>query len=704
MTVRYELVNEIGVITIDNPPVNALSQAVREGLKNAIEGAKFDSSKALLILCTGRTFIAGADISEFGQLPKEPSLPSVLSAIENSEKPVIAALHGSALGGGFELALACHYRCAIPTAEVGLPEVTLGLLPGAGGTQRVPRLAGVEAALDLITSGAPIVAEKAQQLSLIDKVLEGDLQEVALGYAKALVASGAQPRRVRDITIDPATVADDLFVSYRSKLKKRARGQLAPQHIVSCIEAAAKGSFDQGLQTERALFIECRESEQSAAMRHMFFAERNASKVEGLPKETANREVRSVAVIGGGTMGGGIAMCFANAGIPVKLLEISDEALQRGLQLIAKNYGVSVKRGKLTEADAAARQRLITGTTLYADLADCDLVIEAVFESIEVKKEVFTKLDGVCKQKAILATNTSYLDVDAIAAVTSRPEDVIGLHFFSPANVMKLLEIIRGDKTSDEVLATSMSIAKKIQKVPVLSRVCFGFIGNRMLRQYTRETQLCLIEGSSPEQIDRVMVDWGMAMGPLAVGDLAGLDIGYKARQALSDEEKGEPKTYCIADTLAEMGRLGQKTGAGYYRYDPETRARSSDPEVLKIIEAEAHKQGVTRREISNDEILKRLTLALINEGFKILEEGIAQRPGDIDAVYVFGYGFPPYRGGPMFYADQLGLKNVYEMICAYRDKHGELYWTPSALLKELVQEEITLAQWVSDRSLPFRQ
>lgn len=697
MTVSYELVDEIGVITIDNPPVNALSQIVREGVKKAVTAAQSDSSKAVLILCVGRTFIAGADISEFGKLPKEPSLPSVLSAIESSEKPVIAALHGSALGGGFELALACHYRCAIPSAQVGLPEVKLGLLPGAGGTQRVPRLVGVEAALDLITSGAPVAAEKAQQQGLIDKVLEGDLREAALDYAKLLVGNGTQPRRIRDISIDPTSTPEGIFAFYRAKLKKRARGQLAPQHIVSCIEAAVKHSFDEGLQTERDLFIECRESEQSASLRHMFFAERNASKLEGLPKDTAQREIRSVAVIGGGTMGGGIAMCFANVGIPVKLLEISDEGLQRGLQLIVKNYGVSVKRGKLTESDAAVRQGLISGTTLYSDLADCDLVIEAVFENLEVKKEVFTKLDGVCKPKAILATNTSYLDVNAIAAVTSHPENVIGLHFFSPANVMKLLEIIRADKTSDEVLATSMSIAKKIQKVPVLSRVCFGFIGNRMLRQYTRETQLCLIEGSSPEQIDRVMVDWGMAMGPLAVGDLAGLDIGYKARQTLSYEEKGEPKTYCIADTLVEMGRLGQKRGSGYYRYDPETQARSSDPKVLKIIEAEARKQGITRREISDDEILKRLTLALINEGFKILEEGIAQRPSDIDAVYVFGYGFPVFRGGPMFYADQLGLNNVYKMICAYREEHGEQYWTPSKLLKKLVQEEITLGQWAKE-------
>jgi 3-hydroxyacyl-CoA dehydrogenase len=696
--VSYKLQGNIGVITLNHPPVNALSQPLREGLMNAVEAAQNDASKALVVICAGRTFIAGADISEFGKPPMAPSLPELLNTIEDSNKPIIAAIHGTALGGGFETALVCNYRCALSSAKVGLPEVNLGLLPGAGGTQRTPRLAGVEAALDLMTSGRPIPADKALQMGLIDKLIEGDLLEGAIAFANTLIADNAPLKRVRDITIDKNSITHDFFDKYRTKLSRRARGQLAPQHIVSCVEAALNLPMDDGLKRERELFLECRDSPQSAAMRYKFFAERESVKIKDLSDDTPIREIKSVGIIGGGTMGGGIAMNFVNAGIPVVLLEINDEALQRGREIIAKNYATTVKKGKLSEADAAQRQAMIIPTTHYHGLADVDLVIEAVFENLDIKKEVFTKLDAVCKPGAILATNTSYLDVNTIAATTIRPEDVIGLHFFSPANVMKLLEIVRAEKTSDCVLATSMALAKKIGKVPVLSRVCYGFIGNRMLRQYAREAQLCLIEGSTPEQIDKVMVDWGMAMGPLAVGDLAGIDIGYKARQALSDEEKGDPKTYCIADALAEMGRLGQKTGAGYYRYDPETRARSADPVVLELIEDQAKQQGVTRREISDEEILNRLTFAWINEGFKILEEEIAQRPGDIDVVYLYGYGFPAYRGGPMFYADTLGLKAVYDGICRFRKHHGAKNWTPSSLLEQLVTQGKTLGQWALEQ------
>ena len=694
MAVSYELIGETGVITIDNPPVNALSHVVREGVKNAVIAAQSDSSKAVIILCSGRTFIAGADISEFGKPAIPPSLPQVLSVIENSEKPVIAALHGSALGGGFELALACHYRCATSPAKVGLPEVKLGLLPGAGGTQRVPRLAGVEAALDLITSGKPISTDKANKLGLVDRIITGNLREGALEYAQEVVLGDVEPRTARNISISPKEVPEGIFESYKIKLGKRARGQLAPQSIVTCIQAAVELPMDEGLNKERELFLECRDSEQSAALRHMFFAERTAPKIKGLAEGIESRAISRVAIIGGGTMGCGIAMCFANAGIPVTLLEISAEALGKGLQIIDRNYDLSVKKGVFSSEEGILKKGFITGTTKYEDLSDCDLVIEAVFESFEVKKEVFSRLDKVCKPEAILATNTSYLDVNAIAEITSRPENVVGLHFFSPANIMKLLEVVRGEKTSDEVLATAMNIAKKIRKVPVLAGVCFGFIGNRMLRQYVRETQLCLIEGASPEQIDQVMEDWGMAMGPLAVGDLSGLDVAYKARQSLSDQEKGDPKTYCIADALVEKGRLGQKVGKGYYLYVANNRGRTSDPEVLEIINGQALKHGVVRREISDGEILMRLTLALINEGFKILEEGIAQRPSDIDAVYVFGYGFPAFRGGPMFYADQLGLKKVYEMICKLQETNGYQYWVPANLLEELAHSNKTLAEW----------
>jgi len=697
-TLSYENIREIGIITINNPPVNALSHTLRAGLKQAIENAQQDASKALVIICKGRTFIAGFDITEFGRPPQAPSLPDMLNAIEASEKPVIAAMHGTALGGGFETALACHYRCALSSAKVGLPEVKLGLLPGAGGTQRVPRLVGVEAALDLMTSGKPIPAARADELGLIDRVLDGDLLEGAMAYADELIKGEAGLRRVRDIQIDPATIPAGVFETYRAKLARRLRGQTAPQHIVTCVEAALNLPMDKGLQKERELFTECMASSQSAALRHMFFAERESAKIKGLSRETPTRDIKTVGIVGGGTMGGGIAMCFANVGIPVTLLEINEEALQRGKEIIARNYSISLKRGKMSEQVAAERQALIKGTIDYGDLSTADLVIEAVFENLEIKRDVFAKLDVVCKQGAILATNTSYLDVNLIAQATSRPQDVIGLHFFSPANIMRLLEVVRADQTADDVLATSMAMAKKIKKVPVLARVCYGFIGNRMLRKYGREAQLCLMEGASPEQVDNIMQTFGMAMGPLAVGDLAGLDIGYKARQGLTAAEKGEPKTYRIADALVEMGRLGQKSGAGYYTYDAETRKRTPDPIVLEVIRKEADALCISPGVLSDDDILNRHLFALVNEGMKILQEGIAQRPGDIDVVYVFGYGFPAYRGGPMHYADTIGLKKVYETICAFRKIHGEKYWQPAPLLEQLVRENKTLTQWAAEQ------
>jgi len=694
--VSYQLEGDIGVIRLNNPPVNALSHALRSGIQDAVTQAQDDASLALVLMCEGRTFIAGADISEFGKPPMLPSLPELLIVLEASKKPIIAAIHGTALGGGLETALACHYRCALSSAQVGLPEVKLGLLPGAGGTQRVPRLTGVKAALDLMTTGAPIAAAQALNIGLIDKVVEGDLLSAALDFANEVIAKGAELKRVSDLEVDKTNASAEFFAEYRKTLSKRFRGQEAPHRIVECIEAALNTPFDEGLKVERRLFVECMQSPQSAALQHMFFAERMSSKVKDLPKDTQLKDIKRVGIIGGGLMGGGIAMNFVNVGIPVTLLEINQEALQRGKDLIAKNYAMTVSKGKLTVELATQRQDMITGTTDYNDLADMDLVIEAVFENLDIKKQVFAKLDNVCKQGAILASNTSYQDVNLIAQSTSRPQDVIGLHFFSPANVMKLLEIVRGDETSDEVVATSMAIAKSIKKVPALSRVCYGFIGNRMLRHYAREAQLCLLEGSTPEKIDAVMQKFGMAMGPLAVGDLAGIDIGYKAREGLTDEQKGDVRTYCIADALYEMGRLGQKTGAGYYQYDPDTRQRSVDPVVLEVIEAQARKRGVERKVISDNTILDRLTFALINEGFKILEEGIAQRPSDIDVVYAFGYGFPAYRGGPMFYADTIGLEKIYHTVCEFADTYGEEFWQPAALLKQLVEEGKTLTQWAN--------
>ncbi len=691
----YEIRGDIGIIWINNPPVNALSQALRDAIYAAVNNAQDDATKALVLICQGRTFIAGADISEFDKAPTEPSFNQVLETIEQSSKPIIAAIHGTALGGGLETALACHYRCAVNTAMVGLPEVKLGLLPGAGGTQRAPRLTGVEAAIKLITSGNPIKAKAAAGLNLIDHIIEGDdLLEGALAYAQQLLADNAPLRKVRDINIDPSSFDPAIFDQSRKQLSRRARGQIAPQRIVDCVEAAATTTFDEGLATEGRLFMELKDGSQSAAMRHMFFAQREANKIKGIGKETAKRPIKSVAIIGGGTMGGGIAMNFANVGIPVTMLEINDQALQRGLGIIDKNYSMTVKKGRLSEEQKQGCMSLISGTTDYQDLANADLVIEAVFENLQIKQQVFAKLDKVCKPGAILASNTSYQDVNAIAAATQRPEDVIGLHFFSPANIMKLLEIVRADKTSDEVIATSMAVAKAIGKVPVLSGVCFGFIGNRMFSEYGRETQLCLIEGASAEQIDRVMEEYGMAMGPLAVSDLAGIDIGYKVREGLSDEEKGDPRSFCVADALVEQGRLGQKSGAGFYQYDPQTRARISDPEVSALIEAKAAEYGVQRRDFSDEEIRDRLLLPLINEGAKILEEGIAQRSGDIDVVYVFGYGFPVYHGGPMQYADHLGLDAVYKKLSALHQKSAADYWKPAELIKTLAETGSSFAKW----------
>jgi len=692
--VSYDLLGEIGVMSIDNPPVNALSHAVRQGIQDAIRQAQEDASKAIVIICEGRTFVAGADIKEFGKPPKDPWLPELLSEVEASRKPVVAAIHGTALGGGFELCLASHYRCAVVSAKVGLPEVKLGLLPGAGGTQRVPRLAGIAATLDLITSGNPISATSAEALGLIDRIVEGDLRDAALAYAQELVDKGAGCRRTSELPApdaDPAACAQ-----FRKQLEKRARGLIAPQRIVDCVEAASDLPFPDGMQKERDTFLALMAGSQSAGMRHMFFAEREAARVHGLDKETPLREINSVAVIGAGTMGSGIAMNYANAGLPVKLLEVNDDALGRGLEIIVRNYAGGVKRGKMSEADAIARRDLIQGTTDYADLGDADLVIEAVFEDLSLKQDIFERLDDICKPGAILATNTSYQDVNKIAAVTRRPADVIGLHFFSPAHIMKLLEVVRADATADDVLATCMAMAKKIRKVPVVSGVCYGFIGNRMLQHYGREAQLCLIEGGTPETIDTAMQQWGMAMGPMRVFDLAGLDVGYKARQGLAADDRGDPKAYRVPDTLVEMGRLGQKSGAGFYTYDPETRGYTFDDVSLSVIEHAAETLGVKRREIDAGEIVDRLIYALINEGMKIVEEGIAQRPSDVDVVYVYGYGFPAYRGGPMHYADEVGLEQVLERICEFRERFGIENWAPAPLLEKLVKEKRSLAEWAA--------
>lgn len=692
--VSYQKQHDIGVITIDNPPVNATSHALRAGFVAALEAARSDDSKAVVIHCAGRTFIAGADITEFGKPQQAPSLRDMLQELESFPKMTIAAIHGTALGGGFETALCCHYRCAIASAKVGLPEVKLGLLPGAGGTQRVPRLAGAEAAITLMTLGNPISAKAALAVNLIDAVVDGDILEGAIAYANRLVAEQAPLRKARDNSFALSDADRATIASARKQLAKKTRGEHAPQRILECIEAAADGDFEAGMLRERELFEQCMADPQSAAMRHMFFAEREAAKITGIDKTTPLIDIERVGIIGAGTMGGGIAMCFAEAGIPVTLLDMNSDAVAAGLERIRKNYMISVKRGRLSEPEVEALMQQISGSSDYADLANSDLVIEAVFENLAVKQNVFKTLDSICKPGAILASNTSYQSIDDIAAVTNRPECVLGMHFFSPANVMKLLEVVRGAASSDSVIATAMAIGKKIGKVPVLSGMCYGFIGNRMLRPYGAEAALCLIEGATPAQIDGAMERWGMAMGPLAVGDLAGLDIGYKAREQLTDEQKGDKASYIVADRLVELGRLGQKSGSGYYQYDPETRARIEDPLVMDIVVAAANELGITRRTLDDAEIVDRLTLALANEGAKILAEGIAQRASDIDVVYCYGYGFPRFRGGPMHNAEARGLRNVVARIESFAETINANNWQVAPLLKTLANSGDSLKNW----------
>ena len=687
--VSYELAGDIGIIRIANPPVNALSHAVRAGIADALAEAAADASAAVLLLCTGRTFIAGADITEFGKPMQDPSLPEVITLLESHPQPVVAALHGTALGGGLEVAMAAHYRCAVASAKLGLPEVKLGLLPGAGGTQRLPRLVGVKKALDMITGGAPISATQAKADGLVDELLGDDLESDALAYTRGLVAAGAGPRPTGQLQVDEAP-PPQFYEDYRAGIARRTRGLIAPGFIIELVELACNSDIATGQAKERERFLECRNSPQSAALRHVFFAERATGKLPDIPADTPVRDVSKVAVIGAGTMGGGIAMCFANAGIPVTIVEMQQENLERGLGVVRRNYETSVKRGRFSQEQADGFLANLNGTLDYADIADADVVIEAVFESMEVKKIVFGQLDAACKPGAILATNTSYLDVDEIAAVTNRPQDVVGAHFFSPANVMKLLEVVRAGKTAPDVVQTFMKLARKIGKIPVAVGVCHGFVGNRMLKGYGRQAQLLLLEGATPQQIDSAMEKWGLAMGPLAVGDLAGLDIGYRSRRDQGIESRAV-KEFALADTLVEMERLGQKSGAGYYSYDPDTRKRENDDTVQQLIESVAEQFGVTRREIGEQEILDRLLLALVNEGANILEEGIAARPSDIDIVYLNGYGFPAWRGGPMYYADTLGLAEVVSRMEALKEATGDDCWEPAALLQKLLADGSTL-------------
>ena len=681
----------VAVLMVNNPPVNALSHSVREGLQTHMADiAKDDAIDAVVVACEGRTFIAGADIREFGKPMQAPHLPDVVNEIEAMDKPVVAAMHGTALGGGLEVALSCHYRVAVPTAKIGLPEVHLGILPGAGGTQRLPRIAGVENALSAILTGRHIKAKEAASWGVLDEITDGDLLEAAIAFAESAIEKG--PRRTGEMEIDGAKYDEAFFAGFRKSVAKQTRGFFAPERCIQCVEAAVNLPLAEGLKRERELFQECAANPQSRAMQHMFFADREVSRVPGIDKTTPRREIKKVGIIGAGTMGGGIAMNFANVGIPVTLLELNQDALDRGLGVCRKNWERSASKGKLTTEQVEERVGLMTGTTSYDDLADCDLVIEAVFEKMEIKKEVFGTLDKVCKQGAILASNTSYLDIDEIAASTSRPSDVLGLHFFSPANVMKLLEIVRGKETAPDVLATCIDMAKAIGKVGVVAGNCHGFIGNRMLRGYGREAGLCVVWGASPQDVDKAIFDFGMPMGPLTMADMAGLDIGYMTRQSLG-RDAYDVRANDWQDRLVEMDRKGLKVGKGIYTYEPGNRTPIPDPIVDEIILEEAEKAGIARREVPAEEVVDRCILALANEGAHILDEGIALRACDIDVVYNYGYGFPRYRGGPMHFADAMGLKTVLEKLEGFKEQDPD-NWDISPLLRRLAEEGKSFAQY----------
>lgn len=669
--------NDVGVITVNSPPVNALSQRVRISLLAALKQAADDTElHALVLICSGRTFIAGADISEFDHAPQPPSLQDVQDAIENSPRPIIAAIHGHALGGGLELALCCHHRIAVPSARCGLPEVHLGLLPGAGGTQRLPRLIGPLKALEMMISGEHVSAPLCLELGLIDALAdEHDLLGSALSFARRIRTERHGLRRVRDLHehIESARSQPQLFDEFRRTLHRRARGLLAPQYIVRCVEAAVTLPFEAGLACERAAFEELLRGPQSAAQRYVFFAERTAAKIPHLPVDTRVLPIERVGIVGAGTMGGGIAMSFANAGLPVTLVEAQQDALDRGLATIRSNYERSVRRGKLSSAEVDQRMSRLQGTLALEALAECDLIIEAVFEDMAVKQTIFRQLDAVAKPDAVLATNTSALNVDEIAAVTRRPESVLGLHFFSPANVMRLLEVVRAAKTSQPMIATAMQLAKRLGKVAILVGVCPGFVGNRMLFARSQQVNAMLLEGALPWDIDRVLQDFGMPMGPFAMADLAGLDLGWR---------KDTSRSASIREVLCEQGRRGQKTGAGYYDYD-EQRNASPSPITEQIVRDFARRSGRPQRQISEVEILERCLYVMINEGAKILAEGIALRPSDIDIAWVHGYGWPAYRGGPMYYADTLGLDTIVNRLNAYAGYLGEDF-SLAALLERL--------------------
>ncbi len=685
----YSVRDGIAVITMSNPPVNGLGHALRTGIMDGLKKAEGDAAvKAVVLVGSAKAFSGGADIREFNT-PKsfaKPSLPEIVAALDETKKPVVAAIGGFAMGGGFELALGCHYRVAAPKAQLALPEVKLGILPGAGGTQRLPRVIPMAEAVTLMTSGNPMPAEKGKALGAIDEIVQGELLDGALGYAKKLVAEGKGARRIRDMKAKLDGEPKKFFDGVRAEVAKASKGYPAPLEIVACAEAAVSLPFDQGIAAERKGFEKLVETSESKALRHMFFAERQTSKIPGVPEETKARDVKSAAIIGAGTMGGGIAMSFVNVGIPVTLIEQKQDALDRGIATIKKNYANTVSKGRLKQEDMDKRVAMITPALELAAAKDADIVIEAVFERMDVKQDIFRKLDATMKPGAILATNTSTLDVDAIAAVTKRPQDVIGTHFFSPANVMRLLEVVRGKKTANDVLVTTMKLGKAIRKVPVVSGVCDGFIGNRMIEKYGQQSLFLIDEGCSPQQVDAAVQKWGMAMGPFTMNDMAGLDIGWEIRKRRYSE-RPDFRYSKVGDRVCELGRFGQKTGKGWYLYEKGNRKPIPDPEIDKLIEAYRKEIGVKPRQVSDEEIVERLIYALVNEAALILEEGIALRASDIDMVYLTGYGFPPYRGGPMFYADTVGLPKVLASIEKFKKGYMGEVWKPAPLLVKLAKE-----------------
>jgi 3-hydroxyacyl-CoA dehydrogenase len=695
--VRYEVRDRVAVVTIDNPPVNALSAGVPEGISEAVERARHDSTAdAIVLIGAGTTFIAGADINIFKELKtreqsieRSQAVHARLKQLEDIDKPVVAAIHGHALGGGLEFAMACHYRVAVASARVGQPEVLLGIIPGAGGTQRLPRLCGSALALEMCTDGKPIAAARAREAGILDAVVDGDLLQGAIDFARAR-ASAHERRRTRDQQDkigDPSTGLA-ACQAVRTTLAKTTRGARAPLAAVDAIEACITMDFDAGSRREMELFADCVLSTESKALRHLFFAEREVAKIPGVPRDTPTRAIKRAAIVGAGTMGGGIAMTYANAGIPVLLKDADQATVDRGMAIIRKNYESTMSKGKIT-ADAMTRTlALITPTTSYDGFTEVDIVIEAVFENLELKKTIFTELAKATRPDAILASNTSTLDIDEFAAASGRPEQVVGHHFFSPANVMKLLEIVRGGATSKEVIATSLKLAKQLNKVGVVVGNCFGFVANRMLAYYMREAYLLLEEGASVSQIDKALTDFGYPVGPFGMQDIAGIDVGWRIRQYLKSvgKTRAEGPQSAVPDRLYEMGRYGQKTGAGWYRYEPGNRTRIPDPSVDDLAAEEAAKRGVRRHVVSDDEIVARITTALANEGAQVLEDGYAIRASDIDVVYVHGFGFPRHRGGPMFYADTVGLPTVLARVKEYRQQFGE-YWQPAPLLEKLANE-----------------